>query len=328
MSPMHALLDNLYRSDAGRIRATLIRLLGDFDRAEEALHDAFRAALEQWPAEGLPANPVAWLVSTGRFKGIDLLRKSARAGTPLDALDEPRQGPAVDADELAQASLPDDPLRLIFICCHPALPADARADLTLREVCGLTTEEIARAFLSTSAATAQRIVRAKNKIREERLPYEVPSASELPARLGSVLQVIYLVFNEGYGEFFKTKSDDRVLAAWYAQNLGLTLEPSFGGAILRWPEDKADDKGMTVWHVAQKDSEWFSPSRSSFMINYRVDDLAGVLARLRANGVEIVKGPEAHENGKFAWVMDPDGNKVELWEPKVWAERDHQEGPP
>lgn len=123
------------------------------------------------------------------------------------------------------------------------------------------------------------------------------------------------------GVFFKTSSDDRALASWYAENLGITLEASFGGAVLRWPDDHAEDKGLTVWHVAAKDSEWFSPSRSSFMINYRVDDLAGMLARLRANGVQVVQGPERHENGEFAWVLDPDGNKVELWEPKVWDER-------
>ena len=119
------------------------------------------------------------------------------------------------------------------------------------------------------------------------------------------------------GVFFKTSSDHKSLAAWYARNLGLTLEPSFGGAILRWPDDHGRDEGVTVWVVAEKSSEWFSPSRSSFMINYRVDDMAGMLARLRENGVEIIQGPESHENGEFAWVMDPDGNKVELWEPKV-----------
>lgn len=124
--------------------------------------------------------------------------------------------------------------------------------------------------------------------------------------------------------FFKASGDPRALAAWYAENLGITLEPSFGGAILRWPEDQAEDKGVTVWHVAAKDTAWFSPSQASFMINYRVDDLAGMLARLRTNGVEIIQGPESHENGQFAWVMDPDGNKVELWEPKLWDDRNKE----
>lgn len=193
------LLERIYRQESGRILATLIRLLGDFDRAEEALHEAMRVALEEWPTSGVPDNPVSWLISTGRFKGIDGLRKHARADASLDSL---QAMPGADAAEPVQAmtdgAVPDDQLRLIFICCHPALPADARAALTLREVCGLTTEEIARAFLSTPPAIAQRIVRAKNKIRDDRLPYEVPAPSELAARLGSVLQVIYLVFNEGY----------------------------------------------------------------------------------------------------------------------------------
>jgi predicted enzyme related to lactoylglutathione lyase len=127
------------------------------------------------------------------------------------------------------------------------------------------------------------------------------------------------------GVFFKSTKDSKALAAWYAKHLGLTLEDSFGGAILKWPDDHAEDKGLTVWHVAEKDTEWFSPSRASFMINYRVDDLAALLAQLKKNGVEIVQGPESHENGKFAWVMDIDGNKVELWEPKVWDERNKQQ---
>jgi len=188
-------LDALYRTESRRVLATLIRLLGDFDLAEEALHEAFRAALEQWPAAGVPTKPRAWLISTGRFKAIDALRHRAKFEAPLDALTETQLPASVDE---AEESIEDDRLRLIFTCCHPALGAQARSALTLREVCGLTTEEIARAFLTSPSAIAQRIVRAKARIRSARIPYEVPSPSELPDRLGTVLQVIYLLYNEGY----------------------------------------------------------------------------------------------------------------------------------
>jgi RNA polymerase sigma-70 factor (ECF subfamily) len=186
----------LYRSESRKILATLIRLLGDFDRAEDAVQEAFRTALEQWPTEGVPANPTAWLISAGRFKAIDRRRKDGRTS----ALEEVSQiaAPGIDAPPEATPVVEDDRLRLIFTCCHPSLPSEARVALTLREVCGLTTEEIARAFLARPAATAQRIVRAKNTIREDRIPYEIPSPAELPGRLDAVLQVLYLVFNEGY----------------------------------------------------------------------------------------------------------------------------------
>ena len=216
-------VDTLYRTDSRRIFATLIRLLGDFDVAEEALHDAFRAALEQWPREGVPANPRAWLVSTGRFKAIDGMRRRARfVALPADVAEQSGADDPTDGEEagiarggsapmeLAESveagdpeawddeGVEDDRLRLIFTCCHPALSPDAQVALTLREVCGLTTEEIARAFLTLTPTLAQRIVRAKAKIRDARIPYRIPTREDLPERLDGVLRVIYLVFNEGY----------------------------------------------------------------------------------------------------------------------------------
>jgi RNA polymerase sigma-70 factor, ECF subfamily len=191
-------IDRIYRKDSRRIFATLIRLLGDFERAEEALHDAFRAAMEKWPAEGLPQNPVAWLVSAGRFKSIDKQRREKRFDHLEDRPDV-ADAMADDAPLLEdKEELEDDRLRLVFTCCHPALAPDAQVALTLREVCGLATEEIAAAFLVPAPTIAQRIVRAKAKIRDAKIPYQVPSREELPARLESVLRVVYLVFNEGY----------------------------------------------------------------------------------------------------------------------------------
>lgn len=201
--PIREQLDSLYRADSGRILATLIRLLGDFDLAEEAMHEAFAAALSVWPRSGVPGSPRPWLISTARFKAIDTLRRRARFDASQDALARDLEAQRSAADDSLEGlnaadDFEDDRLRLIFTCCHPALAPEARVALTLREVCGLTTEEIARAFLVPPSTLAQRVVRAKARIRETPIRYEVPAPQELPERLDAVLQVIYLVFNEGY----------------------------------------------------------------------------------------------------------------------------------
>ena len=263
---VRAEIDALYRKDSRRVLATLIRLLGDFERAEEALSDAFRAAIEKWPSEGIPQNPVSWLISAGRFKSIDKQRRDARFEHLEDRPDvsESLADQTIAPEE--QELLEDDRLRLVFTCCHPALASDAQVALTLREVCGLTTEEIAAAFLTPAPTLAQRIVRAKNKIRDANIPYEVPSREDLPARLDSVLRVIYLVFNEGYlassGES-ATRADLSAEAIRLGRLvLELLPEPEVRGLLALMllhesrREARADEAGELILLDEQDRSRW------------------------------------------------------------------------
>src|SRR4051794_26757161 len=263
---VRAEIDRVYRSDSRRVLATLIRLLGDFERAEEGLHEAFRAAMEKWPIEGIPQNPVAWLVSAGRFKSIDKQRREARFEHLEDRPDisESLADQTTPPDE--QELLEDDRLRLVFTCCHPALASDAQVALTLREVCGLTTEEVAAAFLTPAPTIAQRIVRAKSKIRDAGIPYEVPAREDLPARLESVLRVVYLVFNEGY---LASRGDSATRAdlSGEAIRLGrlvldLLPEPEVRGLLALMllhesrREARADQEGELILLDEQDRSRW------------------------------------------------------------------------
>jgi RNA polymerase sigma-70 factor (ECF subfamily) len=260
-------VDAVYRAESRRVLATLIRLLGDFDLAEEALHEAFAAAVQQWPRDGMPDNPRAWLVSAGRFRTIDGLRRRARFDASLAQLaDHLAEQLASDSGEPDYEEVEDDSLRLIFTCCHPALSPDARAALTLREVCGLTTEQIARAYLVAAPTVAQRIVRAKAKIRDARIPYRVPSRAELPERVDTVLQVIYLMFNEGYsatsGEAL-TRPDLSAEAIRLVRQLGTLLpDPEVIGllALMLLHESRrdarSDDDGMLILLADQDRSRW------------------------------------------------------------------------
>jgi RNA polymerase sigma-70 factor (ECF subfamily) len=282
------LLDSLYRVDSGRILATLIRLLGDFDLAEEAMHEAFAAALSAWPRSGVPGNPRPWLISTARFKAIDSLRRRARFDASQDELArfiETQSSPAESSGE--EDSLEDDRLRLIFTCCHPSLAPDARVALTLREVCGLTTEEIAKAFLTTPSTLAQRIVRAKAKIRETKIPYEVPTLEELPERLSAVLQVIYLVFNEGYS----------AAAGAEVTRADLTAEAIRLGRLLSELEPEPEVIGLLALMVLQESRRGARTSASGELILLEHQDRSLWNRAQIAEGVALLE--KALESRRF-----------------------------
>ncbi|MCD6041890.1 MAG: polymerase sigma factor, partial [Burkholderiales bacterium] len=266
-------LEALYRKESRRVFATLVRLLGDFDLAEEAMSEAFRAALEQWPREGVPQNPRAWLVSAGRFKAIDAIRRQSR----FDFLEQEQLESFAAQPDAEKESIEDDRLRLIFTCCHPALAADAQVALTLREVCGLKTEEIARAFLTPAPTLAQRIVRAKTKIRDARIPYEVPGPAELAERLDAVLRVVYLVFNEGYSP----SAGDAVTRA------ELSLEAIRVGRLVVELLPEPEARGLLALMLIQESRRAARATESGELVLLEDQDRSLWDRKLIAEGVEL-----------------------------------------
>ena len=318
----------LYRSDSRHIFATLIRLLGDFDLAEEALHEAFRIALEQWPRDGVPANPKAWLVSTGRFKAVDGIRRRARFDVLEDA-DALADLASEDAEAWDDEGVEDDRLRLIFTCCHPALSPDAQVALTLREVCGLATEEIARAFLTPAATLAQRIVRAKAKIRDARIPYQVPSLTDLPDRLDSVLRVIYLVFNEGYSASSGASLTRHDLSE-EAIRLGRLLvellpEPEAQGllALMLLQESRRaarsspsgelillDDQDRALWNREQIEEGSALVERALLSRRFGLYTLQAAIAAVHANAIDPAATDWAQIAALYEMLMQADSSPV------------------
>lgn len=279
MSGIEAQISDLYRESSGKVLATLVRLLGDMDLAEEAMHDAFAAALENWRDDTLPANPVSWLISTGRFKGIDIIRRQAKLGDIQPELK--RRADEIEGANLsfADQDIPDDRLRLIFTCCHPAIDPKVQVPLTLREVCGLTTEEIASAFLTSPSAMAQRIVRGKAKIRVAKIPYIIPSIEDLPARLDAVLSVIYLIFNEGYS----ASSGDSVVRA------ELSDEAIRLGRILLELHPDAEVMGLLALMLLHESRRTARVSDSGDIVLLEHQDRGKWDRKLIAEGVKLVQ---------------------------------------